>query len=56
MTYKEKYMKCKTLNELKEVVKKDIVFASVINPDRVNVIKQIAESVCEKKFNNNNYS
>ena len=53
MTYKESYMKCNTLEELTEEVKKDIHIAKILlgnNPDRIKVIKESAEEVANEKF------
>lgn len=50
MTYKEAYMNCETLEELEEMIKGDIYIAMLINPDRVDVIKKVAEEVANIKF------
>lgn len=51
MTYKEDYMKCKNIVELKERVRSDIITAGIIgNTDRLKVIKVAAEEVANSKF------
>ena len=51
MTYKENYMKCKNIVELKERVRSDIIMAGIIgNTDRLKVIKVAAEEVANSKF------
>lgn len=55
MTYKESYMKCNTLEELEKEVRSDIVIALMVNPDRLDVIKKIAEEVANLKFNDDMY-
>lgn len=51
MTYKEDYMKCKNIVELKERVRSDIIIAGIIgNTDRLKVIKVAAEEVANSKF------
>lgn len=45
MTYKEYYKQCNALEELEEVVKKDISIALLLNPDRVAVIKRAMNEV-----------
>lgn len=51
MTYKEDYMKCKNIVELKERVRSDIIMAGIIgNTDRLKVIKVAAEEVANSKF------
>ena len=54
MTYKESYMKCKTLEELIKEVKSDIATAYIINPDRFKVIKKAFEEVANLKFKDEN--
>lgn len=54
MTYKESYMKCKTLEELIKEVKSDIATAYIINPDRFKVIKEAFEEVANLKFKSEN--
>ena len=51
MTYKEAYMKCDTLSELKDEIKKDITIAMMLNPDRISIIKRVGEEVANLKFN-----
>lgn len=43
-------MKCNSLEELNDLVRKDIAIAMVINTDRVNIIKEVAECVADEKF------
>lgn len=50
MTYKEAYMNCETLKELEEMVADDIKTAMWLNPDRIKVIKEVAEEVANLKF------
>lgn len=50
MTYKESYMKCNTLEELRREVESDIKIAYIINPDRLPIIKEVAEEVANLKF------
>lgn len=54
MTYKESYMKCKTLEDLIKEVKNDIATAYIINPDRFKVIKEAFEEVVNLKFKDEN--
>jgi len=50
MTYKEAYMSCETLEELRDMVSSDISVAMMINTDRIGVIKDAAEEVANLKF------
>jgi hypothetical protein len=50
MTYEESYMKCETLNQLKEELKKDIVIASIMNTDRLKPINDAGIKVAKLKF------
>ena len=50
MTYEEAYMKCETLEELENEIKKDVSIAMLINPDRLKVIKEVGERVANLKF------
>ena len=52
MTYKESYMKCKTLQELEKEISSDISHALLFNPDRIKYIKATGEEVANIKFNN----
>lgn len=49
MTYKESYMQCDTLDELKKVVENDVIMAMLINSDRITVIEKIMNEVIEEK-------
>ena len=50
MTYEESYMKCKTKDEILDKLKKDISLATIVNPDRIKVIKETFEKVLNLKF------
>lgn len=50
MTYEESYRKCKTLDELRKEVVRDLAIAKMINDDRIPVIKKAAEKVANEKF------
>ena len=50
MTYEEAYMKCKTIEELREMVAHDITTAYLINTDRLKPIKVACEKVANLKF------
>lgn len=51
MTYKEAYMKAKTLKELEEMVKHDITVAKMFGlTDRFDVIAKTCEEVANLKF------
>ena len=56
MTYKEYYMQCESLESLLEKVEKDIVWAKMFNPNRINVIDKAAEEVISIKFTELNRS
>lgn len=49
MTYKESYMKCDSLDELKKVVESDVIMAIVSNPDRITEIEKTMNEVIEEK-------
>ena len=50
MTYKEQYMACESFEEMKELVKNDIVTAWIIgNPDRLKAIQKAIKEVAEEK-------
>lgn len=51
MTYKEAYEQCKTIKELKNMVRHDLTYARMINPDRIPVITKACEEVANTKFN-----
>jgi hypothetical protein len=50
MTYKESYQKCKSIEELRQEVVKDIAYAQMINPDRMKDIVSACEEVANEKF------
>jgi len=50
MTYREAYMECETLEDLRDMVSSDIATAFMINTDRIGVIKDVAEEVANLKF------
>lgn len=57
MIYKEDYEKCKTLEELEEKAREDIIIAGIIgNVDRYKVIKTAVEEVANEKFNIKNFN
>lgn len=54
MTYKESYQKCKTLDELKNEVKRDMIYVAMtltpIGSDmRKKIIEEAVTEVCEEK-------
>ena len=49
MTYREAYQNCKTFEELEEMVKKDVKTAMWLNPDRISVIEEVLNEVCNEK-------
>jgi len=51
MTYEEKYMKSKTLNELESEIKMDIVYALRTNSDRIKHINNAGIKVAKLNFN-----
>lgn len=52
MTYREKYLKCETKEQLEKMVEDDVFTAVILggNPDRIKVIKEEAEDVANIKF------
>ena len=49
MTYKESYQKCKTLDDLKDEVKRDMIYVALIGDDmRKKVIEEAVTEVCEE--------
>ena len=50
MTYREAYMKCKTLLELEYLAQKDIKTALWLNKDRIPIIKKEFEYVANLNF------
>lgn len=49
MTYLEAYQQCKTFEELKERVRKDISVAKWLNQDRIKPINDAAIQVCKER-------
>ena len=49
MAYKESYMKCDSLDELKKIVESDVIMAIVSNPDRITEIEKTMNEVIEEK-------
>lgn len=49
MTYKQAYENCKTVEELRVEVGKDIRTAMWMNPDRIDVIIRVADEVSKLK-------
>ena len=49
MTYLESYQQCKTFEELKEEVRKDISTARWLNSDRIRPINDAATQVCKER-------
>ena len=47
MTYKESYLKCNSLEEMRKEVVKDLAHAKLTNPDRIKYITEAAN----EKFN-----
>lgn len=54
MTYKEAYLNCKTFEEMEKMVKKDVITAIWLNPDRIPVIEKVMNVVCKEKGWNKN--
>lgn len=50
MTYEEAYRECKTAEELMRMANEDMAFAAVLNPDRISVIRKMAEKVLNERF------
>ena len=51
MTYKESYLKCNSLEEMRKEVVKDLAHAKLTNPDRIKYITEAAEQAANEKFN-----
>ncbi|WP_196607126.1 hypothetical protein [Pectinatus frisingensis] len=49
MTYEEIYRKCKTVEELKKKVKRDIIAAVLFSPVREKTIKEALNIIVEEK-------
>ena len=50
MAYEEAYRKCKTAEEIMKMANEDMALAAVLNPDRIAVIRKMAEKVLNEKF------
>ena len=50
MTYKESYQNCESLEDLRQEVVSDIVYAKMVNPDRIRHIVSACEEVANEKF------
>ena len=50
MTYEESYMQFDNVDDLLKEIGRDIEVALLINPDRIPVIKRMAEKVLNLKF------
>jgi hypothetical protein len=50
MTYEEAYRKCKTAEEIMKMANEDMALAAVLNPDRIAVVRKMAEKVLNEKF------
>ena len=50
MTYEEAYRECKTAEEIMKMANEDMALAIVLNPDRIAVIRKMAEKVLNEKF------
>ena len=48
MTYYEFYKQCKTFKELEAAVKEDVLYAMMANRDRLKIIQEAAEKVCNE--------
>lgn len=49
LTYKECYMNCKTKEELKEMINKDIKVAVYLNTDRITMIEKAFNEVVAER-------
>lgn len=50
MTYKEYYLTLNSPEDIMEMANADLALACVINPDRMNIIRQSAEEALKEKF------
>ena len=50
MTYKEYYLSLNSVEEIITMANADVALACVINPDRIEVIRQRAEEAINEKF------
>ena len=56
MTYEEAYMQCKSIEELENMVNKDIKIARFLNAERIPIIEKSAIKVANLKFVDNGES
>lgn len=50
MTYKEYYLTLNSPEDIMTMANADLVLAFVINPDRMDIIRQSAEEALKEKF------
>ena len=50
MTYEEAYMQCESIEELENMVNKDIKIALFLNAERIPIIEKSATKVANLKF------
>jgi len=50
MTYKEYYLTLNSPKDIMEMANADLALALVINPDRMEIIRQSAEEALREKF------
>jgi hypothetical protein len=50
VTYEDAYRECKTLEEMTQILKTDLLWAELINKDRIPVIKEAFDKVANEKF------
>jgi hypothetical protein len=50
MTYKEYYLTLNSPKDIMEMANTDMALACVINPDRMDIIRQSAEEALREKF------
>lgn len=50
MTYKEYYLTLNSPEDIMTMANADLALACVINPDRMNIIRQSAEEALKEKF------
>ena len=50
MTYKEYYLTLNSPKEIMTMANADMALACVINPDRIDVVRQSAEEAIKEKF------
>ena len=49
MTYLEAYRQCKSEKELKDKIKKDVIYAYIINKDRIPYIEEAMTTVANER-------